>query len=124
IDPEIRTAYAHFWSAAAERGFGQHIRYALEYSGSKGVDLYSISYPNQAGLGNVYAGFACTVGCRTPLTYFYNEDVGYRGNQGFSKYSGVNNRLTVTNLLHSRLTLTAVYTWSHAVDNISSTFFE
>jgi hypothetical protein len=50
--------------------------------------------------------------------------VGYRGNQGFSTYYGVENRFIVSNLLHSGVTLTASYTWSHAVDNLSSTFFE
>ena len=50
--------------------------------------------------------------------------MGYRGNQGFSIYHSLNNRLTVKNFLNSGLMLTVNYTWSHAIDNISSTFFE
>jgi hypothetical protein len=50
--------------------------------------------------------------------------VGYRGNQGFSNYKAIENRISVNNLFHSGIVLTASHTWSHAVDNMSSTFFE
>jgi hypothetical protein len=126
IDPNLRTAYAHFWNASAQRQIARGAVYSLEYSGSKGVDLYSVSYPNQAGFRNVYFGDPCTGNgdCRTQPNPYYSEDVGYRGNQGFSNYYGLNNRVAVTNLLHTGVNLNASYTWSHAVDNLSSTFFE
>jgi hypothetical protein len=126
IDPELRTAYAHFWNASAQRQIVRSMTYRAEYSGSKGVDLYSVSYPNQAGFGNLYYSVPCTGDgdCRATPNPYYSEDVGYRGNQGFSTYYGVENRFIVSNLLHSGVTLTASYTWSHAVDNLSSTFFE
>jgi hypothetical protein len=54
----------------------------------------------------------------------YSLAVGYRGNQGFSNYNGLNNRLRLTNLLNSGVDLTLNYTWSHSIDNLSSTFFE
>lgn len=126
IDPYLKTAHARFWSASLQREIRRNLTYSLEYSGSKGIDLYSISYPNQFGFGNVYNGDPCTGhgDCRAPPNFAYNEDVGYRGNQGFSSYNAITNRVTVSNLLRTGLTLTGVYTWSHAIDNISSTFFE
>jgi hypothetical protein len=60
VDPNLKTAYAEFWNAAAERRFGRSLVYSLEYSGSKGVNLYSISYPNQIGFGNFALGDPCT----------------------------------------------------------------
>jgi len=36
----------------------------------------------------------------------------------------LNNRLRLTNFMHSGADLTVNYTWSHAIDNLSSTFFE
>jgi hypothetical protein len=126
IDPYLKTAYARFWNASVQRAINRQMTYSLEFSGSKGINLYSISYPNQQGFGNLYNGDPCTGqgDCKAPPNYAYNEDVGYRGNQGFSSYYGLNNRFTISNLLHSGMSLTAVYTWSHAIDNISSTFFE
>jgi hypothetical protein len=126
IDPDLKTAYAHFWSAALHRAFGRSIVYSAEYSGSKGVNLYSVSYPNQIGFGNFALGDPCSGNgdCVSQPNANYGEDVGYRGNQGFSIYHSLNNRLTVNNLLNSGLMLTVNYTWSHAIDNISSTFFE
>lgn len=126
IDPHLKTAYATFWNAAVQRQISRTMVYSLEYSGSRGIHLYSVSYPNQDGFRNVYFGVPC-VGdgdCTTPPNPYYSEDVGYRGNQGFSTYYGINNRFTMNNILHSGVLLTATYTWSHAIDNISSTFFE
>lgn len=126
IDPNIRTAYADFWNASAQHRISRSLTYALEYSGSRGRNLYSISYPNQFGFGNLALGDPCvgTGDCISQPNPNYSENVGYRGNQGFSTYYGLNNRLDVNNLLHSGVTLTVNYTWSHAVDNLSSTFFE
>ncbi len=126
IDPDLKTAYAHFWSAAVQREFGRSIVYAAEYSGSKGVNLYSVSYPNQIGFGNFALGDPCSGNgdCVSQPNANYGEDVGYRGNQGFSIYHSLNNRLTMNNVWNSGVMLTVNYTWSHAIDNISSTFFE
>jgi hypothetical protein len=111
---------------AEQRQISRSMTYSAEYSGSKGIDLYNVSYPNQEGFRNVYFGDPCTGNgdCRTSPNPYYSEDVGYRGNQGFSSYYGIDNRFTMNNLFHSGVVLTATYTWSHAVDNISSTFFE
>ncbi len=126
IDPDLKTAYAHFWSATVDREVLRGVTYSLGYSGSKGVNLYSISYPNQAGFGNAVLGDQCTGNgdCTSQPNPNYSEDVGYRGNQGFSTYYGITNQVTMRDFLHRGILLTATYTWSHAVDNLSSTFFE
>ena len=131
VDPDIRTAYAHMWNASFEHQFGNGIVWSAEYSGSKGVNLYSIAYPNQAGFGNFAAGIPCnglaadgSTDCGALVNAGYANSIGYRGNQGFSIYHGFNNRLRLSNLFHSGLDMTLNYTWSHAIDNLSSTFFE
>jgi len=43
VDPNIKTEYAHLWSAALEHQFGTDLIAAVEYTGSKGVNLYSIN---------------------------------------------------------------------------------
>src|SRR5581483_949438 len=131
VDPNIKTAYAHMWNVSFERQLSRNIVWGIEYSGSKGVDLYTISYPNQAGFGNLYGGVACTgtfdvngiSDCHAKPNPAWGNSIGYRGNGGFSIYNGLNNRITIRNLFNG-FDLTANYTWSHAIDNLSSTFFE
>jgi outer membrane receptor protein involved in Fe transport len=131
VDPKIRTAYAHTWNAIVQRQLVRNIVYSLEYSGSKGVNLYSIAYPNQNGFGNFALGDPCTglqpngtTTCVSRPNAAYGNTVGYRGNQGFSIYHSLNNRIVMNNLLSSGIDLTVNYTWSHTIDNLSSTFFE
>ena len=47
-----------------------------------------------------------------------------RGANGFGYYHGLNTRFTSSNLFNKGLDITMNYTWSHAIDNISSTFSE
>jgi outer membrane receptor protein involved in Fe transport len=131
VDPHIKTAYAHMWNFSADRQITRNVIYSIEYSGSKGVNLYAISYPNQAGFGNLILGDPCTQtaadgtsNCSSYPNPNYAYNVGYRGNMGFSIYHGLNNRIVLRNFMNSGLDLTANYTWSHAIDNLSSTFFE
>ena len=112
IDPDLKTAYAQFWNASAERRVTRRIDYRVEYSGSKGERLYSISYPNQAGFGNLILGDPCNgIGdCGSQPNANYSEDVGYRSNQGFSTYQAVANRVTMNNLFGLGILLTVNYT--------------
>ncbi len=130
VDPDIKTAYAHMWNASFEHQFARNIVWSLEYSGTKGVNLYSIAYPNQSGMANFALGVPCgtnpdgSADCSAQANPAYGNSVGYRGNQGFSIYNGLSNRIRVNNLFNAGLDLIANYTWSHAIDNLSSTFFE
>ncbi len=125
VDPNIKTAYAHTWSASIEHELGRSAVVAIEYSGSKGVDLYGIVYPNQPGFGNMILGQPCGAdGCTDQLNAGWGAGVGYRGNQGSSIYHSLNTRVTLRNVANLGLDLNANYTWSHAIDNLSTTFFE
>ncbi len=126
VDPNIKTAYAHTWSASIEHELGRSAVVAIEYSGSKGVDLYGIVYPNQPGFGNMILGQPCNAdgSCTNQLNSGWGAGVGYRGNQGSSIYHSLNTRVTLRNVGNLGLDLNANYTWSHAIDNLSTTFFE
>ena len=90
VDPNIRTAYAHMWNASFERQLTRGVVWSLEYSGSKGVHLYSIDYPNQSGFGNYALGIPCT-GIQpdgtTDCTAQLNP--GVFGGRGLSRKSGL-----------------------------------
>jgi outer membrane receptor protein involved in Fe transport len=132
LDPNLRTAYAHFWSASLEREIFPNFLLAMEYSGSKGVDLYSITNINRVGAGNVYLGDACTPdpvpgnpgSCLSRLRTTQYSNINFRSNDGFSIYNALNVRADIKNAFHSEVILRAYYTWSHAIDNLSSTFSE
>jgi hypothetical protein len=59
VDSGIATAYAHLWSAVLEHQVTRNFIMAVEYNGSKGVNLYSIENPNRPGAGNVYLSDPC-----------------------------------------------------------------
>jgi hypothetical protein len=47
-----------------------------------------------------------------------------RTNGGFSNYNSFNARVEMRNFKHTGLTMRLNYSWSHAIDNLSSTFSE
>lgn len=132
VKDDIRTAYAHFWSASIEREVMKNLFAALEYSGSKGVNLYSIENVNMAGAGNVFLGDPCAKGsspgdpgtCTARLRTTQYTNINRRGNGGFSNYNALNVRVEIRNVRSSGLTLRFNHIWSHAIDNLSSTFSE
>jgi len=120
VDPYIKTAYAHLWSVALEHQFTPELIGALEYTGSKGVDLYTIDRLNIPGSALVYAGTG-SASTRINPQYSY---INFRTNGGSSNYEAVNFRLEMRNFARKGLTLRANYSWSHALDNLSNTFSE
>jgi Carboxypeptidase regulatory-like domain/TonB dependent receptor/TonB-dependent Receptor Plug Domain len=120
VDPNIQMAYAHLWSAAIEHQFTPELIGAVEYTGSKGVNEYTIDRLNIPGSQLVYTGTGSTTARINPQYSYIN----FRTNGGFSNYDGVNFRLEMRNFARKGLTLRANYTWSHALDNLSSTFSE
>lgn len=131
VDPNIRTAYAHFWSFSLERQFGRGLVAAAEYSGSAGRKLYSLEDPNRIGFGNAFLGDPCTPDpgggpgdCRSRLRRTQFTALNRRSGKGFSNYNGVNFRVDINNFKDSGLLLRANYTVSKAIDNLSSTFSE
>ncbi len=118
VDPNIKTAYAHQWSFAVERQLSSDALFALEYSGSAGRNQYTIDRLNIPGTALVYAG---TGGTRTRINPQYST-INFRTNGGTSLYNGFNTRFELRNFRKYGLTLRANYTWSHSIDDGSSTF--
>jgi outer membrane receptor protein involved in Fe transport len=128
VDPHIKTAYAHVYSASLEHQFGGSIIASESYSGSAGENLYSINYDNLNGMGNAYNGVPCTPGtfgdpgtCTARLNTQYGSING-RANGGISNYNALISRVILKNFAKTGVTLDANYTWSHAIDNLSDTF--
>jgi outer membrane receptor protein involved in Fe transport len=124
VNPNISTAYAHTWSATVEHQVKRNFILGIDYNGSKGSDLYTIENPNRPGSGNVYLGDSFATLGLTRLRATQYSNINRRGDNGFSHYNGVTARAQLTNFGHSGLSLRANYTYSHAIDNLSSTFSE
>jgi hypothetical protein len=127
ISQNIRTAYSEMWNASFERQVFRGSVMALEYSGSRGLKLYSLEDPNRYGSGVTYLGDDPST-CLTDGSTCYRLNQNYgtgsynRANRGFSYYNGLNVRFQTADLFNSGVQFTANYTWSHATDNLSSTF--
>ncbi len=119
VNTNIKAAYAHFWSAALEHEVAKGTVISLEYTGSKGVGLYSIDRANLPGSGDVNFG----------MTGFSYENpqyavINYRTADGFSQYHAMVTEVRSQDVFHKGLQLTFSWTWSHAIDNLSTTFSE
>jgi outer membrane receptor protein involved in Fe transport len=128
VDPNIKTAYAHVYSASIEHQFGSNVIGSVSYSGSAGENLYSINYLNLNGMGNAYNNVPCTPGsfgdpgtCTARINTQY-ASINGRAGSGISNYNALITRVITKNLRRTGLTLDASYTWSHAIDNLSDTF--
>jgi outer membrane receptor protein involved in Fe transport len=126
VDQNIVNAYAHFWSAAFEREIRPSTVLSLEYSGSRGINLYSISDINRTG-GTIAFGFPTTINAIGGATTRLNgvaTSINSRGNLGHSRYNALIASLDSNNWLHNGLSFTARYTYSVTRDNLSTTFAE
>lgn len=128
IDPNLRTAYAHLFSATLERRITESTSASVSYSGSRGEHLYSISDVNAAGSANAYLSTPCTPGvfgnpgtCTARLDSQYS-DIDLRSNGATSTYNAAIARVVTRNFWNTGITLDANYTFSHAIDNLSSAF--
>ena len=118
VQQNIPTAYVQFWSGAIDYQVMRNSVFSIEYTGSKGTHEYDIANLNAAGYGSTFLGDANTA---NRINYQYTN-INYRGSDGFNSYNGLNFKFQTTNLFNKGLYLTANYTWSHAIDNLSSAF--
>ena len=118
VDPHIKTAYSHLYSFAVEHEIVPNTVVALEFSGSRGVHLYGIVNVNKTNFGR-YVGD--TRSNRLNLGF---TNINFRDSVGDSYYNGMNVSLRSTNFAKLGLTVTANYTYSHAMDDLSTTFSE
>jgi outer membrane receptor protein involved in Fe transport len=120
VQQNIPTAYVQFWSGAIDYQVLKDSVLSIEYSGSKGTHEYDIANLNVSGYGATFLGDARV---NNRLNYQYSG-INYRGANGFNSYNGLNVKFQSNNLFNKGLYLNANYTWSHAIDNLSSTFTE
>jgi len=124
VNPDIVNAYAHFWSAAFEHQLNRSTMASIEYSGSAGRSLYSISNINRRGTGNVYLGDTLNVSGfgSARLNNAGASDINFRGSDGRSNYGALIASVDSNSLAKLNLRLTARYTYAVSKDNLSSTF--
>jgi Carboxypeptidase regulatory-like domain len=60
VDPNIKQSYAHLYSLTLEHELRHNLLFGLDYSGSRGENLYDIANINRAGQGNVSLADPCT----------------------------------------------------------------
>ncbi len=128
VDQNIKNAYAHQYGLSLEREVTGNVVASLSYSGSAGERLYSIDHFNLPSYGNLYLGVPCTPGtfgdpgtCTTRLNTQYGN-INERTNGAASNYNAMIARVITKNVAHSGATLDISYTWSHSLDDLSSTF--
>lgn len=117
IDQNIKTAYAETWTLSVDRQVGKGV-FSVAYAGSHGVHLYDIANINPLTGGGLYLGDAHASN-RLNLQY---GNQNFRSDHAYSYYNAINIKYTVSNLANKGLTVSTNYTFSHALDNLSSTF--
>jgi Carboxypeptidase regulatory-like domain len=125
VRQDIPDAYAQTWNLSLQREVLKNSLFALEYTGAHSIHDYSIENLNQQGWGVLYEGADITAGDNPAqrLNYQYGA-MNTRGFGGFSYYDALNTRFVTRDLFQQGLSLTFNYTWSHSIDNLSSSFSE
>jgi hypothetical protein len=120
VREDIVNAYAHFYSFALQREVSKGSVLSVEYSGSRGEKLYSISPLNITGSGAFYLGDA------NPNSRLNNQysNINTRGNEGYSRYNALIVALDGNNFRNTGMQFTLHYTFAKSSDNLSSTFSE
>jgi len=130
MDQNMKMAYAESWNLGIERQIFKDALVSATYAGSHGVHLYDISNLNPGGAGMEFLGDGCVVGgpaChptystadRMNLQY---TNMNWRSDYGLSFYDALILSFRANNIHKTGVSLTANYTWSHSLDNLSSTF--
>ena len=149
INNKIRTAQTQFWSLALQREVARNTIVEVGYSGAHGVHLYDLNNVNNIGMAQQFMGAplittpdpATGAPCQS-INQYQSElsggtntipecltrpnqqysNINERGSGGTSAYEALNVKFQTQNLHHTGLALVANYTWSHSLDDISSTF--
>jgi hypothetical protein len=121
VDPGIKPAYASNYSLSVEHQFAETTA-SVAYVGTRGIHNYSIANFNRSFSGINYLGDpAPNFDLSNRLNLQYSK-INFRGADGDSYYNGVTGEIRSSNLHHTGLTIRGDYTYSHSIDNTSSTF--
>lgn len=139
LDQNIEVAQTQFWSLAVDHQVVPGSVVEIAYVAAKGTHLYDLANVNQQGAGQVYLGdpvvqsnancansgitnlITRLAECLTRPNAQYTN-INMRGSAAASNYQGLNLKLQMENLHHTGLSVVGNYTWSHALDELSSTF--
>src|SRR5262249_12335334 len=114
LDQNLRTAYANVWNANVQHEFANSFVASIAYAGSNGIHLYSLDNINRRGSGALLG----KPGRLNPTI----SNINFRGHEGQSNYNSLQARVDSRYIKSAGLQFTAAYTWSHAIDNESSSF--
>jgi hypothetical protein len=136
IDANMRTAYTLSWNATIERELRQRFVIGVSYLGSSGSRLYSTVRVNRLGSGGLLDPSCLTTRFAadgtTPLGPDYTNcpglnpevsDLRVRTNGSHSSFEALQLRLDSRRLQRWGAELGVNYTWSHSIDNRSTTAF-
>jgi len=131
----IGVAKTQFWSLALQHQVASNAVVEISYSGAKGSNLYDLNNINLIGAAQEYLGAPLIVDPACPYTNPTTGDnacytrpnsqyaaINERGSFGSSSYNGLNVGFQTQNLHNTGLTLVANYTYSHSLDDLSTTF--
>jgi hypothetical protein len=133
VNQNIKTASTQFWSLALQQQVTRNTFVELSYSGAHGVNLYDITAGNPIGGAQAFLGAPLTLNaaCSSSITIADacltrpNDQyaaVNVRGSGGTSSYNAANVKFQSQNLHNTGVTLVTNYTYSHSLDDLSSTF--
>jgi hypothetical protein len=125
VRQDIPDAYSQTWNLSLQREVLRNSLISFDYTGAHSIHDYSIENLNQQGWGVLYEGADVFAGDNPVqrLNYQYAA-LNTRGFGGFSYYDALNTRFVTRDLFRQGLDLTFNYTWSHSIDNLSSSFSE
>jgi outer membrane receptor protein involved in Fe transport len=118
INQNIKTAYAETWNLGIEQALFTNAIFTVSYAGSRGIHEYDIANVNLGGAGGNYLGDAHASN-RLNLQY---GAMNYRSDAGFNRYNALLVGFKANNMAKTGVSINANYQWSHALDNLSSTF--
>lgn len=127
LNPDMKTAYTEQWNATLEHDImGKGLVVSASYIGSNGYRLYSLSNLNFRGsclMAPPGALDTCGTGSiSSRLNQTGLTGMNLRGNDGMSRYNGLELGFRTRELHGTGLNLFANYTYSHSIDNESSFF--
>jgi carboxypeptidase family protein/TonB-dependent receptor-like protein len=117
IDQDLKTAYIVSWNTTLEREILPNLVFSGSYIGSNGNHLYTLNDINRPGSGIVVG---------RPNTRLVQNASGITAldDLGHSTYHGLQLKVDSRYIDRLGLQVGANYTWSHSIDNLSSTAYE
>lgn len=112
LPAHMHTPHVQQWNVAVQRELAKNLTAEVDYSGSAGHNLYTLTYFNQAYPGTTFAN----LNQRLPFPYL--QDTSQQsGNGGYSKYNAL--LVKVEKRTSKGLSFLASYTYGHTLDNAS-----